>query len=296
MRFAIGVLLSLAIGGAGHMAWAQQPGATAPTSPLSVSPLAADGSSLPQSAPALSQPMPPGSTLAPPSGNPSLPAGSPMATQIPPVPQGPLTPQNPLTAPNPLAPQNPQMPQGNVGAPATSPTGTPAMPAYGQPSGVGVGAGRPSSGMAGPGNLNGARTTNPFAAAQGYVATTPGTIASGPTGAAALPATKPHANYTPAPAISPYMNLFRSDGRNSGVNNYYSLVRPQLQQQAYNQQVQTQVQSLQTTTNIQSQQLNQLNTQPINPYGMQPAQAPSRPPAQFMNLEGYYPGFRGAGR
>lgn len=57
--------------------------------------------------------------------------------------------------------------------------------------------------------------------------------------------------YTPSkPTVSPYMNLFRNDSDN--VPNYQTLVRPQIQQQALNQQVtksldrqQTAVQSLQ---------------------------------------------------
>jgi hypothetical protein len=42
--------------------------------------------------------------------------------------------------------------------------------------------------------------------------------------------------YTPSkPTVSPYMNLFRNDTDN--VPNYQTLVRPQIQQQAVNQQV-----------------------------------------------------------
>jgi hypothetical protein len=41
--------------------------------------------------------------------------------------------------------------------------------------------------------------------------------------------------YTPAtPTISPYLNLTRFNG--GGLPNYYSLVRPQVQQQAFDQQ------------------------------------------------------------
>ena len=59
--------------------------------------------------------------------------------------------------------------------------------------------------------------------------------------------------YTPSkPTVSPYMNLFRNDNNNNNIPNYQTLVRPQLQQQAVNQQVarsldrqRTAVQSLQ---------------------------------------------------
>lgn len=46
--------------------------------------------------------------------------------------------------------------------------------------------------------------------------------------------------YSPAtPTVSPYLNLFqnnRNGGFNRAVPNYYSLVRPQIQQQRFNQQ------------------------------------------------------------
>jgi hypothetical protein len=61
-----------------------------------------------------------------------------------------------------------------------------------------------------------------------------------PSGSAA----KPFANFSPAPTTSPYLNLFREDfGGNSDLN-YNTLVRPQLQQQAFNQQVQRQGQEM----------------------------------------------------
>jgi hypothetical protein len=49
---------------------------------------------------------------------------------------------------------------------------------------------------------------------------------------------KPFSSFSPSPTTSPYLNLFREDfGGNSDLN-YNTLVRPQLQQQAFNQQVQ----------------------------------------------------------
>jgi hypothetical protein len=55
---------------------------------------------------------------------------------------------------------------------------------------------------------------------------------------------KPFSNFSPAPTTSPYLNLFRDDfGGNSDLN-YNTLVRPQLQQQAFNQQVQRQGQEM----------------------------------------------------
>ncbi len=55
---------------------------------------------------------------------------------------------------------------------------------------------------------------------------------------------KPFSSFSPGPTTSPYLNLFREDfGGNSDLN-YNTLVRPQLQQQAFNQQVQRQGQEM----------------------------------------------------
>jgi len=51
-------------------------------------------------------------------------------------------------------------------------------------------------------------------------------------------ASKPFSGYSPSPTVSPWLNLFREDfGGNSDLN-YQTLVRPQLQQQQFNQQMQ----------------------------------------------------------
>ena len=61
------------------------------------------------------------------------------------------------------------------------------------------------------------------------------------------------ARYQPrTPTISPYLNLTRFD--NGGLPNYYSLVRPQLQQQRFNTQAQR-------TVNLQGQQINTLQAE-----------------------------------
>jgi hypothetical protein len=53
-------------------------------------------------------------------------------------------------------------------------------------------------------------------------------------------ANKPFTSYSPAPTVSPYLNLFREDFEGGGDFNYNTLVRPMLQQQQFNQQVQRQ--------------------------------------------------------
>jgi hypothetical protein len=51
---------------------------------------------------------------------------------------------------------------------------------------------------------------------------------------------KPFSNYTPPPTVSPYLNLFREERDGSSDFNYQTLVRPLLQQQQINQQVERQ--------------------------------------------------------
>ena len=59
-------------------------------------------------------------------------------------------------------------------------------------------------------------------------------------GTGASAASKPFSNYTPAPTVSPYLNLFREERDGSSDFNYQTLVRPLLQQQQFNQQVERQ--------------------------------------------------------
>jgi hypothetical protein len=49
---------------------------------------------------------------------------------------------------------------------------------------------------------------------------------------------KPFSGYSPAPTVSPYLNLFRNDLSGGSDLNYQTLVRPQLQQQQFNTQAQ----------------------------------------------------------
>jgi hypothetical protein len=57
---------------------------------------------------------------------------------------------------------------------------------------------------------------------------------------------KAFTNYQPAPAVSPYQSLFNTGNAGGTINNYTTLVRPQLQQQQQNQQVSTDINGLQT--------------------------------------------------
>ncbi|MCI0353163.1 MAG: hypothetical protein L0Z53_27405, partial [Acidobacteriales bacterium] len=73
----------------------------------------------------------------------------------------------------------------------------------------------------------------------GQQSTRPGPIGLGPATATG-PANKPFSSFSPSPTVSPYLNLFREDLDGNSDFNYQTLVRPQLQQQQFNQQQQRQ--------------------------------------------------------
>ncbi len=77
-----------------------------------------------------------------------------------------------------------------------------------------------------------------------------------------LSGSKPFSGYSAPPTISPYVNLFRTDANGAqNAFNYTTLVRPELQQQQINQQLQRQ----QTQ---ESRQLQRIAAQPqLNPQG-----------------------------
>jgi hypothetical protein len=102
-----------------------------------------------------------------------------------------------------------------------------------------------------------------------------------PAAQAAVPV-KPFATFRPQTPVSPYMGLFAP--RTSGVDNYNAYVRPQLQQQAFNQQAENRFRTLQTTNDQQGNALKQLEQEAEL---FQTEGAPSN--ATFMELGPYYP-------
>ena len=72
-------------------------------------------------------------------------------------------------------------------------------------------------------------------------------------------ASKPFSDYSPKPAFSPYMNLFRADNQLGTIDNYSTLVKPMLQQRQMNRQTQWELRSLQSKSGAQGSQLQQLN-------------------------------------
>jgi len=100
--------------------------------------------------------------------------------------------------------------------------------------------------------------------------------------AAQPPVTKPFSGYRAPPSVSPYLNLNRRSSGDS-AENYYTLVRPFIDQRNLNQQFGTELHGLENMSRIQSTALQYLNQQSQT---YQPNVVP-----QYMNLQHYYPGF-----
>ena len=99
---------------------------------------------------------------------------------------------------------------------------------------------------------------------------------------------KPFSNYRAPSAYSPYMNIFREDNSSRGINNYYSYVKPALDQQHQDTTVNREIQGLQDTARYGSQAAEQMRQRPGNVI---PGGAP-KIPATFMNHQQYYPQFK----
>jgi hypothetical protein len=95
-------------------------------------------------------------------------------------------------------------------------------------------------------------------------------------------ASKPFSAYSPAPTTSPYLNLFREDLETGGDLNYNTLVRPMLQQQRFNEQVQRQ--NLEINKRLQSIAAKA----DFNPQGST-TQYPTGHQTVFNYLGHYYP-------
>ena len=93
---------------------------------------------------------------------------------------------------------------------------------------------------------------------------------------------KPFAGYTPAPTVSPYLNLFREDLDGQSDLNYQTLVRPQLQQQATNERLQREALELNSRLQAISAQAD------FNPAGSR-SQPPTGHQTVFMYYGHYYP-------
>ena len=86
------------------------------------------------------------------------------------------------------------------------------------------------------------------------------------------------------PTVSPYLNLLRRDGF-SGITNYQTLVRPQIEQREFALIQQAELSRIQQQVSVQEHSLDivqQQRAQRVFSTGHT---------TQFMNLQRYYPGF-----
>jgi hypothetical protein len=90
---------------------------------------------------------------------------------------------------------------------------------------------------------------------------------------------KAFAGFRPSSGVSPYMNLFRPSG--DGVDNYTSLVRPQIDQRFMNQQFNRDIHGLENSSRMQGVDLRQLyrSNQTLQGVGT---------PQFYMNYGNYY--------
>jgi hypothetical protein len=84
--------------------------------------------------------------------------------------------------------------------------------------------------------------------------------------------------------ISPYMNLFRTGNAGGTIDNYSTLVRPELDQRRLNSQMGNDINNLESTYNVQSMNIRQLGRQTQSLNGVNANQ-------YYMNYGDYYSGF-----
>jgi hypothetical protein len=90
---------------------------------------------------------------------------------------------------------------------------------------------------------------------------------------------------TSASGISPYMNLFRTGSNNGTIDNYSTLVRPELDQRRANQKFGADIHGLENSTHVQGLNIQQLNRDTQNLQGVNATQ-------YFMNYGDFYQGAR----
>jgi hypothetical protein len=97
-------------------------------------------------------------------------------------------------------------------------------------------------------------------------------------GALARP-NKPFSSISRGPSVTPYLAL--EQPFSNSATNYYTLVRPQLEQQRINQQMQRQ-------TELMQRQISQVSAQPPMNVAGSEVMTPTGHPAVYMNYGGYY--------
>ncbi len=101
----------------------------------------------------------------------------------------------------------------------------------------------------------------------------------------AAPTSKPFSGFSPSPTVSPWMNMFREDLSGNGDLNYQTLVRPMLNQQHINSQVERQ--NIEMGRRVQAMSARNA----YNPQGSKEIY-PTGHPTVFMSYGHFYPSAR----
>ncbi len=96
---------------------------------------------------------------------------------------------------------------------------------------------------------------------------------------------KAFTGYRRASAISPYLNLYRTDNSFGTVDNYYTLVKPLVDQRTKNTRFNTQIRGLQNTSRHQGAAIHTLDRETRTLQGIST-------PQYYQNYRDYYPGSR----
>jgi hypothetical protein len=92
---------------------------------------------------------------------------------------------------------------------------------------------------------------------------------------------KPFSAYRSMPGVSPYLNLFRNDTSLGTIDNYTTIVRPELEQRYFNQQIRRDVRGLERDSRAQGAALQQMGV-PRSPQGI-------ATPQYYLNYGNYFP-------
>jgi hypothetical protein len=93
---------------------------------------------------------------------------------------------------------------------------------------------------------------------------------------------KPFSSYRTTTGVTPYLNLFRTNGFD-GIDNYNTLVRPMVEQSYLNRRVSGEIRGLQSSRVRQDTSIRRIGeaTTTLQGYGT---------PQYYQNPKGYYPG------
>ena len=95
---------------------------------------------------------------------------------------------------------------------------------------------------------------------------------------------KPFNNYKRGPAVSPYLNLFRLDTEGGTIDNYSTLVRPEVVQRGTNVRFGGEIRTLSSKGYLQNAAIRQIGNEARALQGRSSQD-------YYMNLLGFYPGF-----